>query len=224
MKRTDNQQQQRQRSQQRRINKRGFSKIEFLTMLGVLAILIAVGVKLVADNSKNFGAFKNLANNFAKSVATYKDKYAKADNVYYLVELVNKGYSEELKNPIKPAESCDMYDSYVEIPETNNKKVTLNCGNYLVEGTQQEGYKVYEVSEWHETKEEGDNERNMIYNYKKDGALGIGEYVSAQAFVEHYYMNTKSVISSPYEVSNAPGVELLTKDVYRTKTLVKELK
>ena len=223
MKKTDNQQQ-RQRSQQKRINRRGFSKIEFITMLGVLAILIAVGVKLVADNSKNYGAFRNLANNFAKNVATYKDKYGKADNVYYLVELVNKGYSEELKNPINTSETCDMYDSYVEVPETNNKIVTLNCGDYLLEGTQQEGYRLYEVSEWHETKQEGDNDRNMIYNYKKDGALGLGEYVSAKAFVEYYYINTKSVISSPYEVSNASGVELLTKDVYRTKTLVKEFK
>ena len=84
--------------------------------------------------------------------------------------------------------------------------------------------RLYEVSEWHETKQEGDNDRNMIYNYKKDGALGLGEYVSAKAFVEYYYINTKSVISSPYEVSNASGVELLTKDVYRTKTLVKEFK
>ncbi len=221
MKKTNNQQ---KRPQQKKINKRGFSKMEFITMLGVLAILIAIGVKLVSDNSKNYGGFKNLANNFAKDVAKYKDAYTRVDNTYYLYDLIQKGYSEELKNPINTSETCDKYDSYIVIESTNNKKVTLNCGNYFVEGTEQDGYKVYEVSEWHDTKQEGDTENNILYNYKKDGTIQLGEYVSSSAFIEWYYIKTNSLITSPSDVNNSAGTELVTKDVYRTKTLVKEIK
>lgn len=208
----------------KKINRKGFSKIEVITVLGVLAVLIALGVKLVVDNSKNYGAFKNLANNFAKDVAKYKDRYPKADNTYYLNELIEKGYSEELKNPINTTETCDKYDSYVEIPETNNKKVTLNCGNYLVEGTQDSAYKVYEVTPWSETKQETDNDSNVLFNYKVGDQVMLGEYVSQKAFIGLYYSKTGAIIHNPYDLDKDPNVELLTKIVNRTKTLVKEIK
>lgn len=211
-------------SKSKKMNKRGFSKIELITMLGVMAVLIAIGVKLVMDNSKNYGAFKNLANNFAKDVARYKDAYTKVDNTYYLNDLIEKGYSEDLKNPINTSEYCDRYESYVEIPETNNKKVTLKCGNYFVEGTQSEGYKVYEVSEWKDTKGETDNDAGVVYNYKVGNQLMLGEYVTSKAFIELYYIKTSSLIANPYEVNNNSDTELQVKNVYRTKTLVKEIK
>ena len=211
-------------SKSKKMNKRGFSKIELLTMLGLIAVLLAIGAKLVMDNSKNYGAFKNLANNFAKDVANYKDRYTRPDNTYYLNDLIEKGYSEELKNPVKTSETCDKFESYVEIPETNNKKVTLKCGNYFVEGVQSEGYKVYKVSEWHDTKGETDNEEGVIYNYKVNDQIMLGEYVSSKAFIELYYIKTNSMILNPYDVNNFEGTELLIKSVYRTKELVKELK
>jgi hypothetical protein len=141
-----------------------------------------------------------------------------------LNELIAKGFSDELKNPINTSETCDKYDSYVELLDTNNKKVTLNCGNYYVEGTQGSTYKVYEVSEWHDTKQEGDNENSLLFNYKVNGALALGEYVSTKAFIEWYYVKTNSIITSPYDIDGSNGIEVVTKDVYRTKTLVKEIK
>ena len=52
----------------KRINKKGFSKIEFMGILGLLAILIAVGAKIALDTGKNYNGFKILANNFLDSV------------------------------------------------------------------------------------------------------------------------------------------------------------
>ena len=104
----------------KKIDNKGFSKIEFMTMFAVIAILLALGIKLVVDNSKNYGAFRNLANNFANSVARYKDQYPRDDNTYILNDLIEKGYSEELKNPIDTTEYCDRYESYVELSKKNN--------------------------------------------------------------------------------------------------------
>ena len=208
----------------KKINKRGFSKLELLTMLGVLAVLITIGAKLVIDNSKNVSGFKNVANNFANDVSKFKDQYPRTNNIYYLNELITKGFSEELKNPINSNETCDRYNTFVEIINSNTKKVTLNCGNYFVEGIQGTSYRVYEVSEWHDTKEENDNENQLLYNYKKNGQLVLGEYVSDKAFVEWYYVKEKNNITSPYDIENKDGMELLTKNAYRSKKIVKEIK
>ena len=208
----------------KKINNKGFSKIEFMTMFAVIAILTAIGVKLVSDNSKNYGAFKNLANSFANSVAKYKDRYPSPDNVYSLDEVIKRGFSEDLKNPIDTSEYCDRFESYVEIPQTNNKKVNLVCGDYFVEGTQNGTYKVYEVGEWTTEHGEEANDNNVAFNYSRDGKEVLDEYVTTRTFIEKFYEDTGNTISSPNEVNSVSGLKLLSKKVYRTKTLVKELK
>lgn len=205
----------------KKIDNKGFSKIEFMTMFAVIAILLALGIKLVVDNSKNYGAFRNLANNFANSVARYKDQYPRDDNTYILNDLIEKGYSEELKNPIDTTEYCDRYESYVEVPQPNNKKVNLLCGNYIVEGYQNSGYKVYEVTEWTTDKNDKSNDNNVLYNYAIDGKEVFGEYYTTRTFLEKYYDKTGELIASPYDV-NSDNQKLLTKKVYREKTLVKD--
>ncbi len=205
----------------KKIGNKGFSKIEFMTMIAVIAILIALGVKLVADNSKNYGAFRNLANSFANNVARYKDQYPRDDNTYILDDLIEKGFSEELKNPIDTTEYCDRFESYVEVPEPNNKKVTLICGEYIVEGYQSSGYKVYEVTEWTTEKNNKSNDNNVLYNYTIDGNEVFGEYYTTRTFLEKYYEKNGELISSPYDV-NSGNQKLITKKVYREKTLVKD--
>ena len=178
----------------KKIGNKGFSKIEFMTMIAVIAILIALGVKLVADNSKNYGAFRNLANSFANNVARYKDQYPRDDNTYILDDLIEKGFSDELKNPIDTTEYCDRFESYVEVPEPNNKKVTLICGEYIVEGYQNSGYKVYEVTEWTTEKNNKSNDNNVLYNYTIDGNEVFGEYYTTRTFLEKYYEKNGELI------------------------------
>lgn len=205
------------------INNKGFGKIEFMTILGLMAVLIAVGAKMAVDSGKNYSAFKTTATNFLSSVAMYKDMYTKDSNIYYLHELIEKGYSSEIKNPMDSKTNCDKYESYVEVPSPNNKKIHLECGEYIVEGNQKDGFKVYEVGKWNDKKENGDNDTNTLYNYKKDGVLAFDGYVPEKTFVQLYFDKNQSLIKSPFDLSEKDGIELLTKNVYRTKKLVKEL-
>ncbi len=207
----------------KKINNKGFGKVEFMTILGLLAILIAVGAKIAVDTGKNYSAFKSTAKNFFDSVAMYKDMYTKDSNIYYLNEVIEKGYSAEIKNPMDSKTNCDKYESYVEVSSTNNKKIHLECGEYVVEGTQNDGLKVYEVGKWKDEKGKDDNDTNTFYNYKKDGVSAFDEYVAERTFVQLYFDKNNSFIKSPFDLSEKDGVELLTKNVYRTKTLVKEL-
>lgn len=204
-------------------NNRGFGKVEFMTILGLIAILIAIGSKMAVDTGKNYSAFKSTATNFLDAVAMYKDMYTKDSNIYYLNEVIEKGYSSEIKNPMDGTMNCDKYESYVEVPSPNNKKIHLECGEYVVEGSQNDGFKVYEVGKWKDKKENGDNDTNTIYNYKKDGVVALDKYVTERTFVQLYFEKNKSSIISPFDISGREGLELLTKNVYRTKTLVKEL-
>lgn len=206
------------------IDNKGFGKIELITMLGLIAVLLAIGAKLAADSGSNYRNFKTLSVNFAKNVSMYKDMYTKNDNVYYLYELIEKGYSEELTNPMDSSQKCDIYESYVDATQTNNKKVNLLCGSYLVVGTQNDGYEVYKISEWSETKNGNSNDSDVLYNYTKDEKLMLTEYLTFHHFLNKYFENEESVITNPFDVNSKEGQKLLMKNVYREKTLVKELK
>ena len=94
----------------------------------------------------------------------------------------------------------------------------------FVEGTQNGTYKVYEVGEWTTEHDEETNDNNVVFNYSRDGKEVLDKYVTTRTFIEKYYEDTGNTISSPSEVNNVSGLKLLTKKVYRTKTLVKELK
>jgi hypothetical protein len=189
-------------------------------VLGLLAVLIAFGAKMAVDTRGNYSTYKTLAASFMKAVASFKDKYTNDDNIYYLRELIDKGYSGELKNPDNPKEYCDKYESYVAVPSPNDKRVFLFCGDYVVEGTQYNGYKIYKVSEWQDTKSQSTNETSMIYNYKENGNPVFSEYYSEKTFIQKYFEKNQIVLNSPFELKE----DLLKKTVYREKTLVKELK
>ena len=46
----------------KKINKKAFSKAEFMVMLAAIAILIAIGSKLVLDNTKNYSSYNSFFN------------------------------------------------------------------------------------------------------------------------------------------------------------------
>lgn len=207
----------------KKINNKGFGKIEFMTILGLIAVLIALGSKLAVDTGKNYSGFKSTATSFLNAVALYKDMYTKDSNIYYLNEVIEKGYITDLKNPIDAESNCNRYESYVKVPTPSNKVIHLDCGNYLVEGTQKDGFKIYEVGQWKDTKEQGDNDTDTLYNYKKDGIVIFDEYLPERTFIEQYFDKNHILIKSPFDLSENTEVELLTKNVYRTKKMVKEL-
>lgn len=210
----------------KRINRKGFGKIELITMLGLVAVLFAIGSYMALNTgSKNYNGFESIANSFAKNVSYYKDRYSKNNStVYYLYELIQKGYSGELVNPMEVDEKCDEYNSYIDIKNPNRKKVVLVCGNYVVEGIQSESYKVYEVTEWNEKKQPEDNDSVLAYNYKVGDNIVLDEYLTERDFIEKYFELNNIMLPSVAALENNEEVELLIKVLYRTKTLVKELK
>jgi hypothetical protein len=206
----------------KKINKKAFSKGEFMVMLAVVAILLAIGSKIALDGSKSYGSFKTVANSFANAVAKYKDKAIIQKEEYNLKEVKDNGYIEDLKNPMDKSESCDMYESYVSIKDNSNKAIKLVCGDYVVEAVQGKSYKVYEVSEWSETHENKYNDGDMLYNYKENGNLVLPEYVSIKTFYALYEEKTGYKITDLNSVKSS-GKELVSKPVYREKKLVKEM-
>ena len=207
----------------KKVNNKGFSTKEFMLMFAIIAILIAVGTKIVLDNTKSYGSFKTLANNFANSVAKYKDQVMIKEE-YSLFEVESKGFIDEIKNPLDKKEVCDKFESFVEIPEISTKKVTLLCGKYLVTGTQNKSYEVYEVSNWSKEKKDEYNDNAVLYNFKLNGKLMLNEDVPARTFIQKYNEITGKNISSINEVRNNREVELVSNLAYREKKLLKELK
>lgn len=206
-----------------KLNKKGFSKMEVITIIGLLAILIAIGAKFAVDSAKDYKAFKNVANNFVEAAALYKDKYNNPSNRYYLKDVIEKNYSKPLKNPWG-SEYCDEVESYVDIPDPSTKQVHLVCGEYVIEGEQSAGYKIYEVSEWKEEKPDSNAEMGMLYNYEENGKVVLSEYQSELTFINSYLKNTGMKLSNPFDVDKMSGMKLLHKTVYRTKELLKEVK
>ena len=210
------------KTNKKKINKKAFSKVEFMVMLAAIAILLAFGSKIALDGSKSYGSFKTVVNNFANAVAKYKDTAVIQKEEYSLYEVEKGGYIGEIKNPMNKNELCDKYESYVSIKDNSNKKVRLVCGDYVVEAVQSKSYKVYEVSEWSETQEKGYDDGAILYNYKENGNLVLQDYVPIKTFFGLYEEKTGSKITDINSVKSS-GKELVSKQVFREKKLVKEM-
>ena len=209
----------------KKTNDRGFGKVELMAMLALIAILLAFGSKYVIDTTSNhYSSFKTLANKFANAVSLYKDEFPSDDNTYYLHNVIEKGFIESLRNPIDASEYCDEYKSFVEVPEPNNKIVTLSCGKYLVQGVQNQSYSVYEVGEWSETQTSETGDVETLYNYKKDGKLMLEEYLSKSDFLKAFNEKEGKSLSNPFSVNQEKDMSLELKHFYRTKILLKEIK
>ena len=205
------------------INSKGFTKFEFIIRMLTVLILIAFGVKSFFDNKKggDFGAFKKIAETFVKDVSYYKDENLREDGMYYLFYLRDNGFHNTIANPFGDG-SCDEYESYVNI--LSPKKVSLKCDNYLIEGTYQESYTVYEVSDWQVEEEAGDAE--IMYNYKKDGKEMTEEHMLEAPFIEFFNDTEKTNFTTIEQIfhNKADNIEVISKLYYRDKKIVKEYK
>ena len=82
---------------------------------------------------------------------------------------------------------------------------------------------MYEVSEWNDTHEPKYNDGAVLYNYKENGDLVFDEYVPIKTFFGLYEEKTGSRITNINSVKTS-GRELVSKEAYREKKLVKEIK
>ena len=205
-------------------NNKGFSKFEFSVGLVTVMILMVIGLKLVFNHKDtgDYMSMKKLADSFVMNVSVYKDDNYRADGMYYLFYLNDNGFIGNVNSPFSSNE-CDNYESYVNVHSP--KKVSLKCDHYLLEGTYQDTYTVYEVSDW-QAEEEVVGEAEIMYNYKKDGKEVNEEYLLEGAFVELYNTQEGGAYKTITEIhANQPeNIELLSKVFYREKKIVKEYK
>lgn len=204
------------------INKKGFSKAEFMVMLAVIAILIAAGSYIAVNSTKSYSSFKTISDNFASAVALYKDKAIIQKDEYNLYEVEKAGFIGTLTSPFDKNVECDKYESYVTLENSSKKGIVLLCDTYLVEGVQGGSYKIYEVSEWDENK--GDyNDGGVLYNYKDKGNLALDKYAPLKTFLALFSEKTGKAVTKVADIKGF-GYEVVNKMVYRNKELVKEFK
>ena len=207
----------------KKINKFGFTIKEFMFMLAFIAVLIAIGTKIVLDGTKSYGSFKTLANTFANAVSKYKDQVV-LKKEYSLYEVEEKKFIDEITNPFDKNQLCDKYESFIEMPEVSTKKVTLLCGDYLTEALQNEYYNVYEVSEWDSVKQDNYNDSGMVYNFKLNGEMMLKEDVPERTFIQKYNEIMDDSISTINDLSIKKNIQLVSNVAYREKKLLKEFK
>ncbi len=206
----------------RKINKKGFGRSEIIICLCALLVFMAIGIKSLIENNDNskFSRLKKQAENFAYKVMLYKDNYTRNDNIYYLDYLLDSEYSVDIVNPFNGSEFCDRYESFVKI-DGNEKIIELKCGNYLIVGVLEGNFTVYRISQWQENATNG--EMAILYNYSKNNKIVNSNYLLENEFIDTFNFNEDENIKNLADIS-FPNIELLSKALYREKTVVKEFK
>lgn len=205
----------------KKLTKRAFSIKEFmigLLFIGLIAILV---FKLFVDYEyKNYTNARLVAYKFADSVMIYKDRYSKENSVYYLYELIDVDYSGNIIDPIGRKEKCDIYNSYV-ILKPEGKHIHLACGKYLIEGIQGGSTKIFEVSDWSEI-QVSNGESRTLYNYKTTGDLKIEKFVVLEEFIARVNKLEGQDYSNLEQIKSNKRYQISTKDLTRSKILLKE--
>lgn len=206
----------------RKLTNKGFGLKEFMTGLLFILVLGLLIFKVFVDNKeKNFTASKITSSRFADAVMVYKDKYYKGDGRYYLYELVESDFIGKVNNPIEGNNQCNIYDSFVLLQGTQ-KYVTLVCDNYLIEGIQNGPHKIYEFTSWQDTKE-NTNDSGILYNYRRNDEQILENYVSKNELVGLFNKKEGRSTDTVEEIKKIKNYEVFSKEMYRNKTLVKEL-
>lgn len=129
-----------------RKNQKGFTLIEMLAVVILLAILmvIAVGSYYSYIKKSRDDSFKiaentiqnDVKNAYADCLSNSKNEfcinhsgYGEKNDKIYLKELIDAGYSEQIKNPYDTNSFCDTSASYVTVigNNTNNDSTYLTC-------------------------------------------------------------------------------------------------
>ena len=132
--------------------KRAFTLVELLAVIVILGLLFALTVPAVSryineTREKNYSLheadMKTAASNLMSECVQKNDPMCLPEDgetkVVYLDELVEKKYSEKIKDPDDTDKFCDMENSYVVVSNSSNNVVELDyqvclvCSNYKSE-------------------------------------------------------------------------------------------
>lgn len=207
-------------------NNKGLVLPELLAILAFILLIFAFGGYAAFKNGdkRKYEVFAQNARDFGTKATTYKVERVKNYNEVYLIDLVNDHYIKAYKNPFSGGGDCDLHESKVVFFSDGSKRVTLKCGDYLVDSQMWSSgnYKVYKVSSWQE--KIGDSleaETSRLYKYKKNGIEMLDDYVVTKKLVTTYNSQERKNIRDIDQI-NDENIEIISKMFYRTKKLVKE--
>ena len=129
-----------------RKNQKGFTLIEMLAVVILLAILMAIAVgsyysyikksrddsfKIAENTIQNDvkNAYADCLSNSKSEFCINHSGYGEKNDKIYLKELIDAGYSEQIKNPYDTNSFCDIDSSYVTVigNNTDNNSSYLTC-------------------------------------------------------------------------------------------------
>ena len=129
-----------------RKNQKGFTLIEMLAVVILLAILMAIAVgsyysyikksrddsfKIAENTIQNDvkNAYADCLSNSKSEFCINHSGYGEKNDKIYLKELIDAGYSEQIKNPYNTNDYCDTSASYVTVigNNTDNNSSYLTC-------------------------------------------------------------------------------------------------
>lgn len=201
----------------------GFSATEFLTVIVVATVLLAIVLTIAFDvhEKEKYRVMKYnatlLGYNASASLMSNQNK-----EKYYLQDLIGDKLFVNIKNPFGGAKYCDTYNTFVELKD-NKKYVTLKCGSYLIEHQDitKDDFTIYKVSSWQLKKLKGTNvEKQILYNYRINKKEVLNESYPEDAFLIIFNQNFQT---SYDKVSKIPKKYNIVKNTYyRTKVVVNE--
>lgn len=202
------------------INNKGKVVNEVIVVLLMCLILSSFFLVLIFKRVKE-QRFRTLSNNLilmTNSSSLYQLENDK--KVIALKELIDQEIITEIRNPFDERESCDFYESRIEI-NGDIKQSTLKCGDFLIT-KKSNGVKsvIYKVGKWKET---GTNNSNVMigYNYISDEKLMLDHYYEDYMFL---YLFNKHNNTSYDDISLIPeNYSIVNKVFYRTRTKIKEI-
>lgn len=204
----------------KKMDKNGYGNYEFLTVTVICFILSVILLICVfaSSNEEKIQVFKYDAKILGLNAVFLESEIN--HQVIYLEEMIDKGYISEIKNPFYGMKLCNAQESKVEIIN-NERKVTLQCGNYLIyyQNLNNENYEIYRVSSWTTNKSKNIVEEKAVYNLKMDNQFIFDISYEQELFIHKVnqylgtdYQNLKS-IQNKYEVVSTM--------LYRTKEKIK---
>ena len=205
-------------------NNKGIGTVELITMLGFILVILAIGLGMFFNNndSHKFDVFiKNASSTFV-ALSQFRDTYPKYGNIVYLKEAIDNDSMKEIKNPFSEGKYCDLYETKLEVIN-NTRYITLKCGDYIIYRYKPNNgpYQIYKVGSWVENITDDGIESGFVYNYYDNNKnLVFDEYLQLPEFLENYNNNEGTNIHNINDISND---KLVSKVVYRSRTLVKEI-
>ena len=207
-------------------NNKGLVLPELLAILAFILLILAFAGYASFQNGdkRKYEVFAQNARDFGTKATTYRNERIKYFDEIYLIDLVDDHYIKAYKNPFSGGGECDLYESKVVFSQDGSKRVTLKCGNYLVDSQlwSSGNYKVYKVSNWQE--KIGDSleaETSKLYKYQKNGMDMLDDYVVSKKLVTTYNQKESKNIRDIEQI-DLEKIEVISKIFYRTKKLVKE--